>query len=186
MIKIMSRDTKNTTTEEAKKEVPPQTADATATSASATAPAAAAESQGLDTIQAKATDARVSDSPVYSFMSKNAVSITEGTKIQYAVQALNVHRVGSAPVVNSQEKIVGVISEHDLLLQSATKDLSEVIDYKKEVMSVTPETPLKEVLVMLYKNKVRRIPVVMKDGTVVGVVTRMDVLLKLIGKAPTN
>lgn len=138
--------------------------------------------QGLDKIQKKADEARVSDSPVYSFMSKNAVSITEGTKIQNAIQALSVHKVGSAPVVNDQQKIVGIISEHDLLIQSATKDLSEAIDYTKKVMSVQPETPLKEVLLMLYKNKVRRIPVVMKDGKIVGVVTRMDVLLKLVGK----
>jgi len=58
----------------------------------------------------------------------------------------------------------------------------EKIDYMKDLISVAPDTPLKDVLVLLYKKKIRRIPVVAKDQTVLGIVTRMDVLLKLIGK----
>ena len=140
-------------------------------------------SNKLDVLQQKATKARVSDAATYSFMSKNEVSITEGTKIYMAIQALAAHKVGSAPVVNNQDKLVGIISEHDLLIQTATRDVKDSITYVKEVSVVTPDTPLKDVLVLLYKHKVRRIPVVMKDKSVVGIVTRMDVLLKLIGKS---
>jgi CBS domain-containing protein len=110
------------------------------------------------------------------------VSITEGTKIYTAIQALVSHKVGSAPVVDRSGKLVGVISEHDLLLQTATRDVVEAIHFAKETITVTPETKLKDALILLYKNKVRRIPVIMKDRSVVGVVTRMDVLMKLIGK----
>lgn len=137
----------------------------------------------LDELQGKAEKARVSDAPVYSFMTNSTFSITEGTKIYNAIQALAVQKVGSAPVVNKQNKIVGVISEHDLLIQTATRDVVEPIQYMKNPITVTPDTPLRDVLVLLYRKKIRRVPVVMKDQTVVGVVSRMDVLLKLIGKA---
>lgn len=136
----------------------------------------------LADLTSKAEKARVSESPVYSFMSKNPVSLIEGTKIFSAIQALLAHSVGSAPVVSSKNKIVGVISEHDLLIQTATRDVTEEIEYKKNPIVVGPDTTLKDVLVMLYKMKVRRIPVVTKDGLVCGIVTRMDVLAKLIGK----
>lgn len=137
----------------------------------------------LEILKQKAVKARVSESAVYSFMSKNVVSIIEGTKIYSAIQALANHGVGSAPVVNSTGKILGIISEHDLLIQTATRDVTEPITYVKDVQTVTPETALKEVLILLYKNKVRRMPVVMKDKSVVGIVTRMDILLKLIGQS---
>jgi IMP dehydrogenase len=138
--------------------------------------------EDLAALQSKADKARVSEAPVYSFMGKNPVSITEGSKIFSAIQALASHGVGSAPVVNAQNKIVGVISEHDLLIQTATRDVIEPIMFTKNPLTVSPETPLKDALVILYRKKVRRLPVVMKDGSVVGVVTRMDILLKLIGK----
>lgn len=136
----------------------------------------------LENIQEKAHKARVGDSPVYSFMSKNPVSIAEGTKIYMAIQALATHKVGSAPVVNAKGQIIGVISEHDLLIQTATKDVIDQIDFKKDPVTVKPDAALKDVLVFLYKMKIRRLPVVGPDQSVVGVVTRMDVLLKLIGK----
>jgi CBS domain-containing protein len=115
-------------------------------------------------------------------MSKNTVSVSEGSKIYTAIQTLASHKIGSAPVVDRAGKLVGIISEHDLLLQTATRDVTDPIHFAKDTISVTPETKLKDALILLYKNKVRRIPVIMKDRSVVGIVTRMDVLMKLIGK----
>lgn len=140
------------------------------------------DSNNLDELKSKAEKARVSDAPVYSFMSKSHVTIQEGSKIFSAIQTLAAHKVGSAPVVNRMNKIIGVISEHDLLIQTATRDVIEPILFTHNPVTVTPETPLKDVLVLLFKRKIHRIPVVMKDFSVVGIVTRMDVLLKLIGK----
>ena len=140
------------------------------------------EAKHLEGLQSKAAKQKVSDSPAGDFMSKNPLLIADKTKIYSAIQALAAHKVGSAPVVNTQNKIVGVVSEHDLLLQTATKDVTDPIQYTKEPITVTPETPLKDVLILLYTKKVRRIPVIALDRTVLGIVTRMDVLSKLIGK----
>jgi IMP dehydrogenase len=142
----------------------------------------AADKASLESLQDKANKARVSESAVYSFMSKNPVTIAEGSKIFTAIQTLTAHKVGAAPVVDKQGRIVGVVSEHDLLIQTATRDISEPIQFTKDPVTVTPETKLKDALILLYKRKVRRIPVIMKDRTIVGMVTRMDVLLKLLGK----
>lgn len=141
-----------------------------------------ADQKHLEGLKSKAERASVSNAPVSDFMSKNPVLIQEGTKIYNAIQTLTTHKVGSAPVVNRQNKIVGVVSEHDLLIQTATRDVTEPIQFSTEPITVDPKTPLKEALVLLYKKKVRRIPVVDETRTVVGTVTRMDVLLKLIGK----
>ena len=138
--------------------------------------------KGFEGLQAKASKANVAEALVHSFMSKNPVSILTGTKIYVAIQTLATHKIGSAPVVNGQGQIVGVISEHDLLIQTATRDVLDSIEYVKDPITVTPDMALKDLLILLYKKKIRRIPVVEKNRTIVGMVTRIDVLLKLIGK----
>ncbi len=135
----------------------------------------------LKNITAKVEAARLGDTPVKSFMSRNAVSVPTGTKIYSAVQMLAAHKVGSAPVVDGQQKIVGIISEHDLLIQTAVRDISSPIQFSISVVSITPETTLREAIALLYKMKVRRIPVVQR-GEIMGIVTRMDVLSRLIGR----
>ncbi len=132
------------------------------------------------TDKAKASD--LSNVAVKTFMDKNPFTVPEGTKIYSAIMMLAAHKVGSAPVVNRSQHIVGVISEHDLLIQTATRDVAAAMEYTKNPLTLKGESTLLDALAMLYKNKVRRVPVVDPFGVVIGVVTRMDVLSRLIGK----
>ena len=142
--------------------------------------------KGLANLQSQAEAQSVAEVPVHTFMSKNLLSVPEGTKIYSAIYMLNAHKVGCSPVVNNLQKIVGIISEHDLLLQTAVRDVVSPIDYVKPAITVELNSTLREALVLLYKHKFRRIPVVDPRGYVVGTITRMDVLCKLIGKEPPN
>ncbi len=137
--------------------------------------------EGLTNLQRQAEEKSIADVPVSEFMSKNLLSVPEGTKIYSAIYMLVAHKVGSAPVVNVQNKIVGVISEHDLLLQTAVRDVVSAIEFHKSPVTIELNATLRDALVLLYKHKFRRIPVT-ERGVVVGTVTRMDVLCKLIGK----
>jgi CBS domain-containing protein len=139
--------------------------------------------ENLKRLSDKASASNLSHVPVKTFMEKSNFSIPEGTKIYSAIMMLAAHKVGSAPVVNRLQHIVGVISEHDLLIQTATRDVAAVLEYTKNPMTLKPDSTLLEALAMLYKNKVRRIPVVDPSGLVLGVVTRMHVLSRLIGKS---
>ncbi len=141
--------------------------------------------EGLANLQSQAEAKSVADVPVHTFMSKNLLSIPEGTKIYSAIYMMAAHKVGCAPVVNKQQKIVGVISEHDLLLQTAVRDVVSSIEFVKPAITVDLNSTLREALVLLYKHKFRRIPVVESRGFIAGSVTRMDILCKLIGKEPT-
>src|SRR6185312_7863365 len=74
---------------------------------------------------------KISDVQVHTFMHKNPLSVPEGTKIYSAIFMLAAHHVGSAPVVNGAQKLVGIISEHDLLLQTATQDVTVPITFAR-------------------------------------------------------
>lgn len=135
----------------------------------------------LQSLQAKAKKKNLSDLRVETFMSKNPVEIQEGTKIFSAIMILHQHKVGMAPVVDRLGQIVGVVSEHDLLLQTATKNVIGSITYTKNPIVLSPVSTLKDAIILLYTKKMRRIPVVGSSRKVLGVVTRMDVLRRLVG-----
>lgn len=136
----------------------------------------------LDKLQAEAQRANVSDIEAKTFMKKNVILIRAGTKIYSAVQTLSTHRISGAPIVDAGDHIIGVISEYDLLLQTALKDVLEPISYTKDIITISPETKIRDIIIIFYKKKLRWLPVVGADKKVEGIVTRLDVLNKLLSK----
>jgi len=124
---------------------------------------------------------RVNNSPignkiVKDFMNAKPIYIQEKTTIEEAINLMRKHRVSGLPVVSNDKRVEGVISEFDLLVQAGSKSLKTVIKYSNKVITVTPETPLKDVLILLYKYKIKRLPVVSSNKLLLGVVSRIDVL----------
>ena len=56
----------------------------------------------------------------------------------------------------------------------------------QDVVTVTPETTLKEVAALLVDRRISGLPVVQADGTVVGVVSEADILVKEQGPEPRH
>ena len=135
----------------------------------------------IEKMKKVAEDKHLSEAPAHTFMSKQVLSITAGTRIYFAVKMLQTHRISGAPVVDNSVHLIGIISDYDLLLQAATRDVSSPLEYRHDVLAIDLDTPLKEVIVHLYRTKYRRLPVVDKTRKVVGVVSRIDVLMKLLG-----
>jgi IMP dehydrogenase len=127
------------------------------------------------TILQKAHEANLADTPASQFMT-SGVSLRDTYTVRSTIETFRIHHISGAPVVDYANKILGVISEYDLLIQAASKPLSEKIDYKIKITAIYPETTLKEVLLILYKDKLKWMPVVNKENYVQGVVARIDVL----------
>ncbi len=127
-------------------------------------------------ILGKATQAKVSEASVSQFMNPDFMVLEENYTIKGTIEIFRVHKISGAPIVDFQKKIIGVVSEYDLLIQAASKPLHFQIEYQSQVISVNPDTTLKDVLVILYKKKLKWMPVITKEGFVQGVVTRIDVL----------
>jgi CBS domain-containing protein len=85
-------------------------------------------------------------------------------------------------VVDNANQLVGVISEYDLLIQTATRDVLDQIEFTKNPEVILPSTPMKDVIVLFYKKRLRWVPVAGEDMRVVGIITRIDLLIKLLSK----
>lgn len=124
----------------------------------------------------KTEQAQIGNSPASKFMDSRVVTLKENYTIKSTIETFRLHHISGAPVIDSQGKILGVISEYDLLIQAASKSLSSFIEFKTQITAVNPESTLKEVLVILYKQKLKWMPVIDKDKYVKGVISRIDVL----------
>ncbi|MBI5185648.1 MAG: CBS domain-containing protein [Nitrospinae bacterium] len=86
---------------------------------------------------------------------------------------------GSLPVTDNEGNLLGIITEFDLLkiLQEGKELGKETVkdNMTREVMFISPERPVKEVIDLLEDKRLIRVPVV-KDGKLIGIVTRRDIL----------
>ena len=86
---------------------------------------------------------------------------------------------GSVPVVEEDRTLVGLVSEFDLLrVMDEGKDLGQLAAtdiMTRDVVTVTEEMPVKDVVHLLQERHLIRVPVV-KGKTLVGVVARRDIV----------
>ena len=96
---------------------------------------------------------------------------------------------GGVPIVDGNQRLVGIVTEFDLLavLDSGKKlsDISAGQIMTREPISVTPHTDIRTLIYVLQTNHVIRVPVVdNKDGKLLGIVARRDILLGYVSSNP--
>jgi len=144
-------------------------------------------------------------------MVRDVVTATPDTDIGEAVKLLVAHEISALPVVDGQGKLVGIISEADLIqrpeiggdrrrpwwLEAVTpastladefarargKKVGEMMT--RDVVSVTEDTPVSEIAALFERKRIKRVPII-RDGKVAGIVSRanlMQALASLVGEA---
>lgn len=116
------------------------------------------------------------------FMDAVVPTLSPETQIMKAVDFLLRHRVTGAPVADSDGKLLGIITETDLLtlvtegIQGQPPTEATVAEYMTtDVVTVPPMVDIYYVAGIFANNKFRRLPVVEGDK-IVGAITRYDLL----------
>lgn len=118
---------------------------------------------------------------VREFMATHLVTLRSDMSIFAAIDLLLKHQISGAPVVDAEDKLVGVLSEKDCLRVIASGAFhktagGEVSDYMShEVLTVGPDDDVFHVADIFLTHSFRRLPVLDK-GKLVGQVSRRDVL----------
>lgn len=130
-------------------------------------------------------------------MSRPVISIHPDMPIQDALNLMHTEHLRRLPVVDKRGKLVGIVSERDLLHASPSDatslsvwELNYLISkitvdrvMTKEVITITEDTPLEEAARLMADGKVGCMPV-MHDDEMVGIITETDlfkVFLELLG-----
>jgi CBS domain-containing protein len=133
-------------------------------------------------------------------------TITPDATVKEAAQMMIERRVSGLPVVNRNERVIGMVSEGDLMRRAEfgsvarrTSWLQRLLDsgareylktkggkvrdvMSKPVISVRPSTPLHEVAQLLDEERIKRLPV-LDRGRLAGIVSRAD-LVRQLATAP--
>ena len=117
-------------------------------------------------------------------------TVPPDTKVRQLLEVLAEHRIGAVVVSHDGTSVDGIASERDIVRAMAERGaavMSEVITaiYTAEVYTVTPETPLEEVMRMMTEHRVRHAPVVV-DGSLRGIVSIGDVVKNRIDELETE
>jgi CBS domain-containing protein len=131
---------------------------------------------------------------VKDLMTTEVVAVRRDATFKEIATALRRYRVSAFPVVDDAGRVIGVVSEADLLAKEALADpgvVAEVLhrkDVRKaegltagdlmshEAVTVSPGDPVEQAARLMHFLKVKRLPVVNSGGELVGIVSRSDLL----------
>jgi CBS domain-containing protein len=131
---------------------------------------------------------RISD--VLRAKGTQVVTVVPDTTVRRLLAVLAEYQIGAVIVSHDGRSIDGIASERDIVRALAKRGaavMSEPVTaiYTAEVRTVTPETPLEEVMRLMTERRVRHAPVVV-DGRLGGIVSIGDVVKNRIDELETE
>ena len=135
-------------------------------------------------------------STVRDVMSTHVIAAHGSATYKELAAMLHYQRVSAFPVVDEDNKVIGIVSETDLLakvaLEGTVPETLQSLPHQREgsrvsgltagelmsrpAVTIGPEAPVSHAARLMYNKRVKRLPVVADDGTLIGIVSRSDVL----------
>jgi CBS domain-containing protein len=137
-------------------------------------------------------------------MTKNIVTIGLGHSIVHAAKIMLDNKVSGLPVIDDNEKLVGMLSEGDLMRRTElgvglldhestenSNDDGSVAAYIRshswrvndvmspDVVTIAPDCPLDRIVELIECHRIKRLPVV-KNDKMVGIVSRADLIRAIV------
>jgi CBS domain-containing protein len=142
-------------------------------------------------------------------MTHPVITVTPETTVGEAAELMIGHRISGLPVVNTAGDVVGIVTEGDLLRRAETgterrrarwlefliapgrlaseyahahgRRVGEVMT--DTVLSVGPDDPLTDVIELMERRRIKRVPVI-EQGRLVGIVSRANLVRALVRNLP--
>ena len=143
-------------------------------------------------------------------MTKNVITVEPETPIKELAALLTRHRINGVPVVDKKKKLIGIVTEADLVDQNKQLHLPTIVTlldgffflespdkikkqlkkmagtkvadiYTEKVVTVEEDDPLDKIATIMADKRINTLPV-LKDGDLVGIIGRGDVVRTLTGQ----
>lgn len=86
------------------------------------------------------------------------------------------NKIGGIPVVDKDNKLIGIVTNRDLRFEKAMKKPVKDIMTTENLITATAEVGLNEAEAILQEHKIEKLPIVDKDGKLTGLITYKDIL----------
>ena len=110
-----------------------------------------------------------------SVMINDPITIGPGSTVADALNLMQEFKIGGIPVVEQDKKLIGIITNRDLRFESNMRRTVGEIMTKEGLITTSHETNLSEAAQILQRHKIEKLPIVDKDGRLVGLITYKDI-----------
>jgi len=141
---------------------------------------------------------------VRDIMKTDVVTVTPDMSVRELAETLAQHDISGVPVIDGRRRVVGMVSEGDVILQDADLHFPYYINFldsiiylesfnkfrerfrkafavkvsdimTADVVAISPEASIHDAATLMADNKVNRLPVI-EEGRLVGILTRGDIV----------
>ncbi|GHH01403.1 CBS domain-containing protein [Comamonas sp. JC664] len=116
-------------------------------------------------------------------MTRNVRTARRDSPLRDVAQIMKDESCGAVPIVDERGRLVGIVTDRDLVVRAFTGSrapdqlrVSDVMTH--DVEAVTPDDALQDVIELMGRRQLRRIPVVERDDCIVGIISLGDIALR--------
>ncbi|WP_432166454.1 CBS domain-containing protein [Streptomyces sp. bgisy031] len=113
-------------------------------------------------------------------MTRSVISVGKGSPLKDIVQTMRRSRVSALPVLSTDERVAGVVSEADLLLDAQDMDETRAVTagqlMTEPAVTVPQDATIASAARLMAHGHLKRLPVTDEDGALIGIVSRGDLL----------
>ncbi len=111
------------------------------------------------------------------FMVERPYALPQNAAIAQAQQMMTQRDVGGLVVVDQNEALIGLVTQRDILLApDSHAPVSTVMTQPEQIISAGADITMEEARRLLHKHRLEKLPVVDKDGSLLGLITAQDIL----------
>ena len=103
------------------------------------------------------------------------VTIKRGSSVADALKIMKEFHIGGIPVVDDDKKLVGIVTNRDLRFEANMERKIDEVMTSENIITTSQSTNLDEAAKILQTYKIEKLPVVDKNGKLVGLVTYKDI-----------
>jgi IMP dehydrogenase len=107
----------------------------------------------------------------------NPVSVDEDMTLSYVMELKLQKKITGVLVVDKNKKLVGILTNRDLQLESNfNQKVKDVMTKKDKLITAHPQISIEEAKIILHKNRIEKLPLVTNEGNIKGLITVKDIL----------
>jgi CBS domain-containing protein len=111
---------------------------------------------------------------------KNVKTISPGDTVKEAASVMSRHNIGSLVVVNSKKKVVGIVTERDIIEKVNARDklasrvsIEDIMTSK--VITIDANALIDDAVYLMVKHRIKKLPV-LDNNELIGIVTSTDIV----------
>ncbi|MFH1658888.1 MAG: CBS domain-containing protein [Pseudomonadota bacterium] len=127
-------------------------------------------------------------------MQRAVITLSDGDSLAYAWQVLSKNRIHQAPVMDDRSRLVGIVSERDLLtginidagrvVESLSRQVRDVMT--SPVIAAAAVTDIRRIAAVMLSHGVAGVPIIDQSSNLVGFISRSDILQAVVTDPPVS